>query len=105
MVEANSGKEAERYETTIIEPSADVAWLLGAVVGGGSVRSNQSTHVISATDANEQVLQKFRTVGERVIGVPSRDSRNRSGSNTTVSFFNKRYAKALGDLRRETWPE
>lgn len=56
MVEYRSrANQAEMVEPLTIGASADMTWMLGALVGGDSVRSKGKTHSISITDSSVHV--------------------------------------------------
>lgn len=87
-------------------PSSDLAWFLGTLSSGGSVRLIQGWTWLANT--NEAVLEKFRLIGERLFSlnankITAGGERSWGGSQPGYQFNSVKIARFLGDLREDSW--
>lgn len=85
----------------IPKPSADLGWFLGVLSAGGSVDQNNGR--ILLTSAHENVLEKYRLIGERLFLLNAHVKPKSGWSGFGYEFDGVRVAKFLGDLRNEYW--
>ena len=95
----------ETKSELFLTPSRDLAWMLGVLVSRGYC--SPMDDIISVDSVDERFLKTFKSIGERLLRVNARERRVKSvqGSDEKlgISFYSKRSALALGDLRRTVW--
>lgn len=96
--------EVESREDII--PSRDLSWIIGVLAGGGY--ANPDDKRISIDSNNEQFLDEFKTVGERVFQVNgiyrTRVKTDGKREAKGVTFYSRKVTLMLGDLRSPEWP-
>lgn len=94
----NRGLTVNRETGQILVPSRELAWLIGTLAGKGSVEFDP--YRIQLTSSTEPLLSEFKLVGESIFGLNA-DYK----PETHVKFYSRRFAAALGNLRRSEWPK
>lgn len=86
-------------------PSADLAWWLGIVSTGESV--NFGYHgAVSLEDTHENILEKFKMIGERLFLLNAYKKNAEEESDKTsyrYKFYSVKTIGFLGDLGRDLW--
>lgn len=94
-------------EANIVYPSNEWAWMLGILALGGSTSPHNQQ--ISLTSSDPYLLNAFSLRGANLFHMNPASTIDRAksdGRETRRVFFGNGYmVKALGDLRRESWPE
>lgn len=85
----------------IPEPSADLGWLLGVLSAGGSI--DQNTGRIRLTSVHQNVLNKYRLIGENLFLLNAHTKPAKGWSGLGYEFDCVKAAKFLGDLRDDIW--
>lgn len=90
-------------------PSPDLAWMLGILAGGGYVMPENGA--IGFTGREEHLLEAFKTTAEGLFNTNvfiSSDEKNKGDEEKRYQrahFHSTSIARALGDLRRNQWPQ
>lgn len=85
----------------IPEPSVDLSWFLGVLSAGGNVELASGR--IRLTSAHENVLEKYRLIGENLFLLNIHGEPGSGWSRSGYEFDSVRIAKFLGDLKDDGW--
>lgn len=88
------------------ESSADLAWVLGILSAGGSVRLVSGW--IWLANTHENVLEKYKLLGEKLFSlnahkISSGGEKSWGSSQPGYQFNSVKVARFLGDLREDSW--
>lgn len=92
------------YSERLITPAHDTAWLLGVLCGAGSTTGRR----VTITSHNMILLDRFHVLGESIFQLKGRKTpahKTQRRNFATVSFSDTALAPALGNLRKDSWPD
>lgn len=99
----------KRKEKEGIVPSRDWAWMLGALSAGGHTSTDNDGVISMASSEDDQTLETFKTLGERLFGVNAQENKrlpeNSTREETTIRFYSLAFTKLIGNLRTDKWAE
>lgn len=99
-------KNRRKKEPITIPPSKEYAWMLGVVSGGGH---NNPKGQISIYSTDDLLINNFNTIGESLFNTHPKGYRHSilidGRIYKTATFLTTSAGSALGDLRREQWPQ
>jgi|SRR3989344_4789491 len=102
MVLAYAGLGFQRREIFVgknISPSIEYAWMLGVIVGRGSI---VEAGKVSLRRSSPELLQSFKNTGEELFKTNASVGTEGLGS---ITFYNAELAREIGNLNRSQWPE
>lgn len=107
VLKLQRAEERERRQTElkqILEPSKELAWVIGVLASGGTV--DLRTGAIALTSPNQSLQNAFTEVAGNLFrtNLTWQTIRTKSGRRQVPNFNNAEIARGLGDLRRSAWP-
>lgn len=98
----SSLREAREKKPTFV-PSQETAWILGMLVGAGSVIKSRKygPHTITFTNRDPYIRQAFKNSGERIFETHGFETERADKNTKSVVFHTTAYATALGNFFRQ----